>query len=95
MADVIRIFQFTLNTYGKEIEPGLPSLERWIESFRCLSEVAGPKRVIWRYDPVLLSDRYTVAWQTEQFGKAAEALQGSVERCVISFADLYEKVKRT
>ena len=87
-------FQFTLNAYGREVEPGLPPFEKRVESFRRLSEAVGPKRVIWRYDPVLLSDRYTAAWHTEQFAKAAKALRGSAERCVISFVDMYEKVKK-
>lgn len=87
-------FQYTLNAYGREMEPGLPSLEERIGGFRQLSAALGSKKVIWRYDPILLSERYTVAWHTDQFRIIAKALQGSAERCVISFVDLYEKVKK-
>lgn len=87
-------FQFTLNAYDHDVEPGLPSLNKRIETFTALAEITGPKAAIWRYDPILLSDKYTVDWHKEQYGLIAEALQGSAERCVISFVDLYEKVKK-
>ena len=60
-------FQFTLNAYGKDVEPGLPSLEERIRTFLYLSEQIGPERVLWRYDPVLLNKTYTIPWHREQF----------------------------
>ena len=60
-------FQFTLNAYGKEIEQNLPTLDERINTFQVLSEKIGRQRVIWRYDPVLLNDRYTISWHAEQF----------------------------
>ena len=48
-------FQFTLNDYVEErLEPNLVSLENRIATFKRLSDLIGPDRVIWRFDPILL-----------------------------------------
>lgn len=53
--------QYTLNDYEREgLEPGLPSLDDRVETFRALAERIGKERVIWRFDPLLLSDDLTV-----------------------------------
>lgn len=87
-------FQYTLNAYGKDIEPALPALESKLATFCSLSEQIGVDAVIWRYDPILISEKYTVAWHIEQFRTIAEALRGKTLTCVFSFIDIYEKVKR-
>ena len=86
-------FQYTLNPYARDIEPGLPSLGERIEAFRAIAAQFGPKRVIWRYDPILLTETYTADWHIEQFSALAQVLKGSACECVFSFIDLYEKVK--
>ena len=48
----------------------------------------------WRYDPVFITDRYSIEYHIEQFGYISEALSGYTEQCVVSFIDLYEKTKR-
>lgn len=49
-------FQFTLNSYGNDIEPNVPSKsDKLIDVFKELSDKIGPERVIWRYDPFLLT----------------------------------------
>lgn len=87
-------FQFTLNPYGAEFEPGLPPMEERIDTFRRLAERVGPKRVIWRYDPLILSSATTVEWHLESLQGLAAALHGSTERLVISFLDFYGKAGR-
>ena len=88
-------FQFTLTGYGKEIEPGLPDKKKvLIPAFRELADRIGGERVIWRYDPIFLSDRYTVDYHVKAFAQIAEALAGKTQRVVISFLDVYEKTKR-
>ena len=86
-------FQFTLNAYQRNMEPGLPTVEKRTDTLQRLSDLIGPERVVWRYDPILITDKYTIAWHTEQFGKLAGALQGYTNRCVLSFIDLYDRVK--
>ena len=86
-------FQYTLNAYGQDIEPALPPLEAKLRTFRALSDRIGAERVIWRYDPILLTDRYSVDWHIERFEALAKALQGKTNACVFSFIDLYPKVQ--
>lgn len=88
-------FQFTLTGYGREIEPGLPDKKKvLIPAFRELADRIGKERMVWRYDPVFLSDRYTLDYHVKAFAQIAEALAGKTQRVVISFLDDYDKTKR-
>ncbi len=85
-------FQFTLTPYGKQTEKGLPSKEDLINTFIELSERIGKKRLVWRYDPIIISDIYTLDYHTERFSYMAKKLSSYTERCVISFVDSYKNV---
>ena len=85
-------FQFTLNGYGRAIEPGLPPLGERMDTFRKLSQICGAERMVWRYDPILLTEETTVDWHVWTFGKMARELKGTAQECVFSFIDLYDKV---
>lgn len=88
-------FQFTLNGYGKDIEPGMPDKKKeLIPLFQELSEKIGNERVIWRYDPVLISKDYSIEWHIHTFESMAEALEGYTKQAVISFLDMYRKISR-
>ena len=84
-------FQYTLNGYGELFEPNLPELERCIETFLQLSERIGAERVIWRYDPVILSSRTDVSYHQKRFGYILERLQAATRRIVVSIVDDYRK----
>lgn len=84
----------TITPYGRDIEPHVPDKRQVIESFQRLSRLVGVRSMGWRYDPILLSDRYTPEYHLRAFGKIAAALEGYTETAVISFIDLYPKVKR-
>lgn len=84
-------FQFTLTPYGRDIEPGLPEKAVLEKTFQELAKRCGKERVVWRYDPVLLDEKHTIAWHTEQFRRMCECLADSTSRCVFSFVDAYRK----
>ena len=65
-----------------------------IPVFQNLSEKIGKQNVIWRYDPIFFSDRYTKEYHLKAFKSIAEALSGYTEKCVISFVDVYPKNKK-
>jgi len=88
-------FQFTLNPYGVDVEPGVPPLGTRVETFLRLSERVGPDRVVWRYDPVLLSDRHDVSFHAESFEALAARLGGATDACVTSFLDTVPKARRS
>lgn len=84
----------TITPYGEDIEPHVPPKEQIMADFRRLSAIIGPHAVAWRYDPILLTDVYTVERHLADFSAMCAALEGATDTCVISFIDLYEKVKR-
>jgi DNA repair photolyase len=84
-------FLFTLNPYDNRIEKSVPQKDHIIEIFRKLSESAGKEKVIWRYDPLLVSDYIDIDYHIKSFGKIAEKLAGYTGRCIISFLDIYRK----
>ena len=88
-------FQFTLNPYGKDIEPDVPSKsESVINSFISLSEKIGKDKIIWRYDPILLNKKYTVDYHIKYFRLLASKLGNYTEKCTISFLDYYKSIEK-
>ena len=54
-------FTFSVNDYEAEgLEPYLPGLAARIKTFQELAELIGEKRVVWRFDPLILSPQLTV-----------------------------------
>lgn len=84
----------TITPYGRDIEPNVPPKEQVMDSFWQLSETLGPHRVAWRYDPILLNEIYSIQRHLQDFETMAARLRGATDTCIISFIDLYEKVKR-
>ncbi len=84
-------FQLTLNPYDKRIESNVPKKNVIISAFKELSSKIGNNRVIWRYDPILLTDTIDVNYHIHYFEELAKMLTGFTKRCVISFVDLYKK----
>lgn len=88
-------FQYTLTGYGKDVEPNLPNKrEELIPTFKRLSEKIGKEKVIWRYDPILISKRYTMDYHLKAFEEIACNLADYTEKVVISFVDIYSKTQR-
>ena len=87
-------FQYTLNAYGKDMEPFVPLLSERLETFKKLATLLGPERVLWRYDPIGISAVYSVDWHIQQFGRIAHMLNGYTSQCTISFMDQYSCNKR-
>jgi len=87
-------FQFTLNSYDKSIEPNVPEKKNLISVFKELSNMIGKEKVIWRYDPILLTDIFNMDYHIKWFEVLAEKLSGYTHICVISFVDLYKKTER-
>lgn len=86
-------FHYTITAYGKDIEPGVPSIDESIETLIALSEQVGKQRVAWRYDPVLLTEKYTIKRHLETFDYMAKALAPYIDRCIFSFVEMYKKVE--
>ncbi len=88
-------FQFTLNDYEAEgFEPGVPELKQRIETFMTLSEILGKKCVIWRFDPLLLTDQIEPDRLISKIDGVGKLLHPFTEKLVFSFVDItnYKKV---
>lgn len=87
-------FQFTLNDYELEgLEPGLPPLRKRVELFHRLADTAGPQRVVWRFDPVMLGAELTVDRLLERIDRLGRVLAPYTEVCIFSFLEMYRKTR--
>ena len=87
--------QYTLNDYEQEKLEKVPSLAYRIETFKLLVEQLGKGAVIWRFDPMILTDDISIdglLWKVQNIG---DQLKEYTEKLVFSYADiaLYKKVK--
>lgn len=87
-------FQFTVNSYAQDIERHVPNKnDIIIPAFRELSSKIGSDRVIWRYDPILLTEKYSIDYHVAYFEQIAKRLTGYTSKCVISFVDMYRNTQ--
>jgi DNA repair photolyase len=89
-------FQFTLNDYDSEkLEPKVLPVQARINTFIELSERVGKEKVIWRFDPLILTDRIGVNELLKKVENIGNQLNGHTDKLVFSFADIkvYKKVK--
>lgn len=86
-------FQYTITPYGLDLERNLRPKEQIIENFQLLSCLLGKHRVLWRYDPIIVNENYTVDYHKESFEKMCESLSAYTDRVTISFVDLYAKLR--
>lgn len=86
-------FHYTITAYGKDVEPGVPEIDESIKTLIELSKIVGKQRVAWRYDPVLLTEKYTIERHLKTFTKMAEKLAPHIDRCIFSFVEMYKKLE--
>lgn len=84
-------FYYTITAYGKDVEPGVPDIDTSMETFLKLSQIVGRQRMAWRYDPILLTKKYTIETHFKTFERISECLAGQFDRCIFSFVEMYKK----
>ena len=88
--------QFSLNDYEKEgLERGVPPLVERIDTFKRLVDKLGKGRIIWRFDPMILTDDISVDDLLKKVENNGNQLKDYTEKLVFSYADIfsYRKVK--
>lgn len=98
LTDIIKnyYFQYTLNDYDDEkLEPNVPSVEKRIETFIKLSSIIGKEKVVWRFDPLILTDKIGIDELLRKVENIGNQLYGYTDKMVFSFADIktYKKVQ--
>lgn len=84
----------TITPYGRDMEQNVPEKHCLLDDFKKLSVRVGVNAIGWRYDPILISERYTTAYHLRAFDQMASVLDVYTKTTVISFIGLYPKVKR-
>lgn len=87
-------FQYTVTGYPRVLEKSVPKPLQAIETFSKVSEIIGRGRMVWRYDPILVSTLVDLDEHKRVFEKIASMLEGQTKRVMISFADMYKKTER-
>ena len=89
-------FQVTLNDYMKEgFEPNVPPVEKRIEIFKKLSQLIGKEKVIWRFDPLIITPTIGPRELLKRIWNIGNQLKGYTDKLVFSFVDVkaYRKVQ--
>jgi len=84
----------TVTGYPNVLEPSMVRASKVLNAMKELARKIGPDRVIWRYDPVLLSSVTDVDFHRVNFNELAQGLAGSVRRVIISMYDEYRESKK-
>jgi len=90
-------FLYTLNDYDKEhLESNVPPLDKRIETFIRLSRRIGPGKIVWRFDPLILTETITVSDLLDRAERIGDRIAQFTKRMVFSFVDIekYTKVRR-
>ncbi len=85
--------QYTLNPYGTALEPALPPLPVRLETLHAFAARWRAQRIVWRYDPIVVTTAFPAVWHEEQFEKLCKEVAGAVRGCVISFVDRYRHLR--
>ncbi|MDO4539202.1 MAG: DUF1848 family protein [Coriobacteriales bacterium] len=88
------VFNFTINPYGSFMEPNVPLLKRRLETLQQLSDIVGPARLMWGYNPLLITERFNLNWHLEALPLMFEEIAPYVSRFSFDVVSLYDKVKR-
>ena len=88
------IMHYTINAYPTAMEHSVPDSEQSIKLLKLLSDSYGYRAVVWRYDPIVISDLTSAGWHQDNFARIAGALRGITDEVVVSFAQIYRKTRR-
>ena len=88
------LFHVTLTPYKKDIEPNVMNKKQVIEDIKKISDLLGKERVYVRYDPIFLSEEYSLDYHIKAFEKLCGKLDGYVSHIIVSFIDDYKNVRK-
>lgn len=87
-------FNYTINGYPEIFERNTEKKDKIIDNLKLLSDKYSDNHINWRYDPIIISNITDYNFHLKNFEKIAKKIKNSTKRCITSFIDLYEKVKR-
>lgn len=87
------LFHITLTPYKKDIEPNVPPKGTIIEAIKKISKLVGMENTYVRYDPIFISDTYSVDYHIKAFDNLCRILDGHIKQIIVSFIDDYKNVR--
>lgn len=88
------LFQFTLVEYPPALHPGMPPLAQRLDAFRRLADSIGPDRVLWRYDPIVLTPVCDTQFHLRNVETLSKVLEGFTKRMTVSLLEPYRKIRK-
>jgi hypothetical protein len=88
------LVQFTLTGLPRIYESHVPSARAALKQMEGLARRVGPERLLWRYDPILVSEGADLEFHRQNFSRLARALEGVTRQCTISFMEVYGKIRK-
>ncbi|MBO4599589.1 MAG: DUF1848 domain-containing protein [Bacteroidales bacterium] len=88
--------QYTLNDYVQDgLEKNVPPVAERIDTFKRIVDRLGFGHVVWRFDPLVLTNNIDADALIDKIERIGDQLKGYTEKLVFSFADIasYRKVK--
>jgi hypothetical protein len=86
-------FQYTILANPRIIDPKSPPTQQSIETLKSLADHVGHDRVIWRYDPIVITNQCPSFYHLEKISYIASTLRGYTKRLIISMFDTYDHTK--
>jgi hypothetical protein len=87
-------FHYTITGSHRIFNEHVPAWEESVKTFQFLSKCYGPEKIIWRFDPIVISDLTPSEYYIELFKKICQSLESYTDKCMISFVSYYGKVQR-
>ncbi len=87
-------FLITINNYGPILEPKVIGFEEILPKVQLLASRIAPEKILWRYDPIILTDEIGREYHYRAFENIARSLESCTGRCIISFFQNYTKSLR-
>ncbi len=87
-------FLYTVMNNPKQLDPFSPKYNKSIETFKKLADIIGHTKVIWRYDPIVFSNKTDIKFHKKNYKMIGEMLKGFTIRSVISIVNIYRKNRK-
>ena len=88
------VVHYTVNDYPRVLEASVIDRVRAAEQAHAIAREFGPRVVVWRYDPIIVTDATPFSSHADRFARLGETLTGAVDEVVVSFASFYRKTRR-
>ena len=88
------LYHYTITPYEDDIEPNVPDIIESIHTLKQLSNIVGKEKIILRFDPILLTPKYTKEIIYRLFHYIVRKTHDYVKQYTFNFVNVYDKVKK-